>query len=48
MTRGRLAVVTGAGRGFGAAVTAHLADRGWHVVACVRHPCAATAIARDR
>ncbi|WP_203825809.1 SDR family NAD(P)-dependent oxidoreductase [Actinoplanes palleronii] len=32
----RRAVVTGAGRGFGAALTARLATGGWQVVACVR------------
>ncbi|XVV16548.1 SDR family NAD(P)-dependent oxidoreductase [Actinoplanes sp. CA-131856] len=36
MTRTRLAVITGAGRGLGAALTTHLAGAGWEVVACVR------------
>lgn len=35
---GRLAVVTGAGRGLGAALVDCLAARGWSVVACVRTP----------
>ncbi|MGI5237560.1 SDR family NAD(P)-dependent oxidoreductase [Dactylosporangium sp. CA-139066] len=33
---GRLAVVTGAGRGLGLALAECLASRGWEVVACVR------------
>jgi NAD(P)-dependent dehydrogenase (short-subunit alcohol dehydrogenase family) len=42
----RLAVVTGGGRGLGAALTEHLADQGWDVVACVRTEAAALAIQR--
>jgi NAD(P)-dependent dehydrogenase (short-subunit alcohol dehydrogenase family) len=39
---GKLAVVTGAGRGLGRALAAHLAQRGWTVVACVRTAAAGT------
>ncbi|XVU29452.1 SDR family NAD(P)-dependent oxidoreductase [Actinoplanes sp. CA-054009] len=46
MTQPRLAVITGAGRGLGAALTTHLADAGWEVVACVRAE--AAALRRDR
>jgi NAD(P)-dependent dehydrogenase (short-subunit alcohol dehydrogenase family) len=42
----RLAVVTGSSRGLGAALTEHLADHGWDVVACVRTEAAALAIKR--
>ncbi|MEV4342950.1 SDR family NAD(P)-dependent oxidoreductase [Actinoplanes sp. NPDC049596] len=34
----RLAVVTGAGRGLGAALADHLTGQGWEVVACARTP----------
>ncbi|RAO42203.1 SDR family NAD(P)-dependent oxidoreductase [Micromonospora saelicesensis] len=48
MNSGRLAVITGASRGLGAALTAYLADEGWNVVACIRTENAAAAIRRDR
>jgi benzil reductase ((S)-benzoin forming) len=36
----RLALVTGTSRGIGAAVAAHLIERGWDVVGIARHPTA--------
>ncbi|WP_305782743.1 SDR family NAD(P)-dependent oxidoreductase [Symbioplanes lichenis] len=42
----RLAVVTGSSRGLGAALTEHLADQSWNVVACVRSESAAVSIKR--
>ncbi|WP_328475115.1 SDR family NAD(P)-dependent oxidoreductase [Actinoplanes sp. NBC_00393] len=47
MSRARLAVVTGAGRGLGAALIENLAEQGWDVVACVRTEPAAAAIKND-
>ncbi|MFG1997074.1 SDR family NAD(P)-dependent oxidoreductase [Actinoplanes sp. NPDC048988] len=44
----RLAVVTGAGRGLGAALVGHLAGQAWEVVACVRTEAAAAALGRER
>jgi NAD(P)-dependent dehydrogenase (short-subunit alcohol dehydrogenase family) len=44
----RTAVITGAGRGLGAALVGHLADRGWNVLACIRSEQAATAIGGAR